>query len=239
MDYMIIFGMIVIGMVVIGVTVWILYLILRSPFEYPYYIYDFDVSGKRKPRIENLLDNYLIDGNIYKIEEHNKKIQRWKEDCQKCIEHSLLKNLRMKQYEKCLDDAHTYTFRLIRQQTRYKQQDYIKSSYKVDVINKEFSFDYGFIWERYNKLREINFECSLQEYHSKNQRNLMTKELRRTIMAMDNYTCRICGKYMPDEVGLHIDHIMPVSKGGKTVISNLRVLCSKCNGHKSAKYNEN
>ena len=46
-------------------------------------------------------------------------------------------------------------------------------------------------------------------------------------------TCQICGKYMPDGVGLHIDHIVPVSKGGKTVPSNLQVLCSKCNGSKS------
>ena len=40
---------------------------------------------------------------------------------------------------------------------------------------------------------------------------------------------------VPDEVGLHIDHIIPVSKGGKTIKSNLRVLCSKCNGKKSNK----
>lgn len=61
----------------------------------------------------------------------------------------------------------------------------------------------------------------------------MTKELRKEIMERDNYTCGICGKYMPDEVGLHIDHIVPVAKGGKTVRSNLQVLCSKCNGRKS------
>lgn len=40
---------------------------------------------------------------------------------------------------------------------------------------------------------------------------------------------------MPDEVGLHIDHIIPINKGGKSVKSNLQVLCSKCNGSKSNK----
>ncbi|MFR2065795.1 HNH endonuclease [Hominenteromicrobium sp.] len=45
-------------------------------------------------------------------------------------------------------------------------------------------------------------------------------------------TCQNCGKYMPDGVGLQIDHIIPISKGGKTVASNLQVLCSKCNGRK-------
>lgn len=82
-------------------------------------------------------------------------------------------------------------------------------------------------------LRDIGFQCTLNEYHSKNQRKLMTKELRKRIMIRDNYTCQMCGKYMPDEVGLHIDHIVPVSKGGKTIESNLQVLCSKCNGRKS------
>jgi 5-methylcytosine-specific restriction endonuclease McrA len=40
---------------------------------------------------------------------------------------------------------------------------------------------------------------------------------------------------MPDEVGLQIDHIIPVAKGGKSVSSNLRVLCNKCNASKGAK----
>lgn len=76
---------------------------------------------------------------------------------------------------------------------------------------------------------------TLSDYHSKNQRKLATRKLREKIMVRDNYTCQICGKYMPDEVGLQVDHIIPVAKGGKTVESNLRVLCSKCNGRKSDK----
>lgn len=82
---------------------------------------------------------------------------------------------------------------------------------------------------------KINYECTLKEYNSNNQRKLMTKELRKRIINRDNYTCQMCGKYMPDEVGLHVDHIIPISKGGKTVPSNLQVLCSKCNGNKSNK----
>ena len=54
-------------------------------------------------------------------------------------------------------------------------------------------------------------------------------------MIRDDYTCQICVKYMPDEVGLQIDHIIPVSKGGKTIPSNLQTLCSKCNGKKANK----
>lgn len=78
-------------------------------------------------------------------------------------------------------------------------------------------------------LRQIGFECTVKEYYSKNQWKLMSKELRKEIMARDNCTCQICGKYMFDEVGLHVDHIVPVVKGGKKIRFNLLVLCSKCN----------
>lgn len=37
---------------------------------------------------------------------------------------------------------------------------------------------------------------------------------------------------MPDEVGLQVDYTIPIVKGGKTIASNLRVLCSKCNASK-------
>ena len=132
-----------------------------------------------------------------------------------------------------MDDSEAFRFYFTRKQTRYRQRDYVKTSYKVSQITRQFGCNYTYLEERNRQLWEINYECTLRNYHEKNQRKLMTKELRKKIMIRDNYTCQNCGKYMPDEVGLHVDHIIPVSKGGKTVPSNLQVLCSKCNGNKS------
>lgn len=209
--------------------------ILKSPFHYPYFTYTFDVSGKRKPQIEDLIDDFFINGNFPKIEDHEKNIQQWKNFCTEKIEHSLLKSRRMKQYQECLDDKSAFQFIVARQQTRYRQKNYVREAYKVTQSIGEFSFDYEYLKRRNNQLKAINYECTLRKYHSNSQRKNMTKELRNKVIIRDNYTCQSCGKYMPDEVGLQVDHIVPVSKGGKTVLSNLQVLCSKCNGKKSDK----
>jgi len=58
--------------------------------------------------------------------------------------------------------------------------------------------------------------------------NLRTRFL---VMQRDNFKCRLCGASPSTDpsVELHIDHIVPWSSGGETVISNLQTLCSKCN----------
>ena len=128
-----------------------------------------------------------------------------------------------------------FVFIFLRERTRYRQVNYVRHAYKVIAETNRFSCSYDYISVRYNKLKSIDFETTMSEYESSKQRNLMTKSLRETIAKRDNYTCQICGKYMPDGVGLHIDHIVPIAKGGKSIPSNLQVLCSKCNGKKSSK----
>lgn len=72
---------------------------------------------------------------------------------------------------------------------------------------------------------------------TKEQRSLMTKKLRMFIKERDNYTCCQCGNSLKKEPNLllEIDHIIPVSKGGLTLESNLQTLCWKCNRSKSSK----
>lgn len=72
---------------------------------------------------------------------------------------------------------------------------------------------------------------------AKEQRALMTKKLREFIKKRDNFTCCNCGNSTQVEPNLllEIDHIIPVSKGGRTEEDNLQTLCWKCNREKSDK----
>lgn len=87
---------------------------------------------------------------------------------------------------------------------------------------------------------EYNVVCdNLERRENKGyQRKIMTDSLRYDIMKRDGFRCVLCGRSARDGVKLHVDHIKPVSKGGKTIPDNLRTLCDTCNFGKSDKYDE-
>lgn len=59
--------------------------------------------------------------------------------------------------------------------------------------------------------------------------------LRWLVMKRDNFKCCVCGSSPAthSNVVLHVDHVIPWSKGGETTIDNLQTLCSNCNFGKS------
>lgn len=63
------------------------------------------------------------------------------------------------------------------------------------------------------------------------------KTLRDFILIRDNYTCQKCGNSVVKEPNLllEVDHIVPVSKWGRSIPENLQTLCWKCNRSKSNK----
>lgn len=54
---------------------------------------------------------------------------------------------------------------------------------------------------------------------------------RTAILERDAYRCVLCGSHRK----LHVDHIIPVCKGGTNDRANLRTLCSRCNIAKGGK----
>ncbi|MEA4957571.1 hypothetical protein SDC9_30494 [bioreactor metagenome] len=72
-------------------------------------------------------------------------------------------------------------------------------------------------------------------FENKKVRKTLTKSIRHEVFKRDNYRCVECGATNKDTV-LHIDHIIPFSKGGSDELDNLQTLCESCNISKSNRY---
>mgnify|MGYP002517371840 FL=1 len=66
----------------------------------------------------------------------------------------------------------------------------------------------------------------------------VTRAMRYEVLHRDGFRCVRCGRGREDGVKLHVDHVVPVSRGGKSVMSNLQTLCEDCNLGKGNKYEE-
>ena len=84
-------------------------------------------------------------------------------------------------------------------------------------------------------LQEANERRSYED-SKQYQRSLMTASLRYQILQRDHFQCTICGASAAKGAKLEVDHIKPISKGGKTEPSNLRTLCRSCNRGKRDRY---
>ena len=69
----------------------------------------------------------------------------------------------------------------------------------------------------------------------KNRARSISDKLRYAVLKRDHFKCCACGASPAKDpsVELHVDHIIPWSKGGDTSLDNLQTLCSKCNLGKS------
>ena len=70
------------------------------------------------------------------------------------------------------------------------------------------------------------------------ERRLISKRDRFEALKRDRFKCQYCGATAPD-VLLHIDHIVPVAKGGDSSMTNLVTACQGCNSGKGATPLEN
>ena len=116
-----------------------------------------------------------------------------------------------------------------------------------NIIVRNHLWPYGKIdiefkngWDKYNVSKDFENDAlfSSTEFdskvHSKSNKSVkkrkgISNSVRIAVMERDNYKCQMCGATVDDGIKLHIDHIIPVSKGGSDSPNNLQVLCSDCN----------
>lgn len=97
------------------------------------------------------------------------------------------------------------------------------------VRNPEYFREYMRRWRANNRNR-IN---ELVARRSERIRNAPVVEQidRDAIVARDNSTCYLCGRQLATG-DIHIDHVVPLSRGGTHTADNLRVACQHCNNRK-------
>ena len=103
----------------------------------------------------------------------------------------------------------------------------------ADELNEEESANHS-----PNKVNSVD-DTLVKNFKHKTKRDI-SERLRFRILMRDGFTCKKCGRSPVKEMGveLHVDHIIPWSKGGETLPENLETKCSRCNLGKGNAFNE-
>jgi len=80
----------------------------------------------------------------------------------------------------------------------------------------------------------VNIKCPavVRLFEYVNGKRHRVKFSRVNVFSRDRYTCQYCGD-KPGTAGLTYDHVVPRSKGGKTVWENIATCCIPCNSRKA------
>jgi len=94
----------------------------------------------------------------------------------------------------------------------------------IDMLYKGYDSDYITHFFGYSRKSTTLERRSLY--------GIIPNKLRIKVLQRDDFKCVFCNR---NDVPLQIDHILPISKGGKTRLDNLQTLCFKCNNGKKDK----
>ncbi len=127
---------------------------------------------------------------------------------------------------------------LERQRERYHADPDKHRAYQVNYnkknLVKEKKKIYFAKWSKENRhlLRIKEGKRRALEYGANGEH---THEQAKQILINQNYKCANCLCCIKERSSRHLDHIMPLSKGGTNYISNIEWLCKSCNLRKNAK----
>ena len=105
-------------------------------------------------------------------------------------------------------------------------------------LDKKATFNFEDMYACFESIARSRLDRSTYSKLALVERGEVSDSLRYDILNRDNFTCVICGASAREGARLHVDHIVPIAKGGKSTSENLRTLCERCNIGKSDKIEE-
>ena len=203
-------------------------LIILALFVFPIWqsFYNYNRYKRLKIEFDELLNKYNA---VFKENEENKKYvgfldkvvseaKYFRAKYNECSSELTMSQIESKNLLEELREANT--------QLRYERnkEQIEKDKVKAKLLEKK-------------KKREIE-KLALQElidegeiFPEANKRPPIPKDVVDTVWNRDGGKCVYCGS----NENLHLDHIIPFSKGGDTSVENLQLVCQKCNLEKSNK----
>lgn len=134
-----------------------------------------------------------------------------------------------------IDYARKNKDKVSKYQKEYKQKNKLKINEQIKAIKKSAKEHYDLI----KKLWKINNKEKLAIYNQnrkarkRNQLGNISPLLINKLLVLQNNRCANCHVELNNKY--HMDHIIPISLGGKHDDGNLELLCPKCNLRKSNK----
>jgi len=163
--------------------------------------------------------------NIYQIDGLSKSCKR----CQSKYytdnrERLLNNNLRSQQKHKSKNNLRKMLW-AIKNKLKVRKTNQLYYKKNIDKIT-----EYNQKWVKKNVLANRNKGHRYRARKKNNTIQQFTKQQLEQRMSIFGFRCAYCGGSFD-----HIDHVIPLSKGGKHCLSNLRPACKKCNQEKHNK----
>lgn len=123
-----------------------------------------------------------------------------------------------------------FTYRArIRCEVRYTSPKGRNSYWRIQ------EWDFEGLFQELQTMRRVRSEQSTTKFLRRQERQRVTASVRYGVLARDGHRCRVCGNTAEVEP-LHVDHVVPISRGGRSDMDNLQTLCQTCNLGKSDRH---
>lgn len=94
---------------------------------------------------------------------------------------------------------------------------------------KSHTWDFEGVSAGLGRMRELRAHRATSQFLKQQERNRVTPRVRAQIIARDGSRCRMCGATAVGGARLHVDHVIPIDRGGRSTMDNLQTLCQECN----------
>lgn len=114
-----------------------------------------------------------------------------------------------------------------------KAKKYAVNYHKIyGKINKKHKAEYDVAYKKNNR-EKIKINKHKRRALEKNASGKLSNGITNKLLTLQNNLCIVCRNKL---IKYHIDHIVPLSKGGSNDDYNVQLLCPSCNHQKNAKH---